>query len=114
MDQIQNIGMLDVALGLLFIFLSLPLIYDKIPPNRWYGFRLPKSFRSTENWYAINRYGGKALAGWSFVLFLTGILKLLFPVNVENEPWGLLWIVGPLLVFCIAPLIQTLRYTSRL
>ncbi|HOB73487.1 MAG TPA: SdpI family protein [Phycisphaerae bacterium] len=40
---------------LLLIALMVPLLLGRIPPNGWYGFRTPAAFRSTHNWYRINR-----------------------------------------------------------
>ena len=41
---------------------SIPLILSWVPPNRWYGFRLPGLFESPEMWYEINSLGGKMFA----------------------------------------------------
>jgi hypothetical protein len=43
----------------LFIALGLPLAYKKIPPNRWYGYRVSRyQYEDDEIWYAINVRGG--------------------------------------------------------
>src|SRR5262245_35184035 len=45
-------------IGLVFIAVSLPLIYEKIKPNHWYGFRTPKTFSNERIWYAANKTAG--------------------------------------------------------
>lgn len=49
------------AIGLMFIGLGLPLIFNRVPPNRWYGFRTRKTLSATKYWYAANRISGKNL-----------------------------------------------------
>lgn len=41
---------------------SLPLVFEWVPPNRWYGFRLPGARISPEAWYEINAIGGQNFA----------------------------------------------------
>ena len=70
--------------ALLFIALGMPLIKDKVKPNGFYGVRTKFSFVSDENWYKINKYGGK-------VFILSGIVLLLLSpiylaINVEANP----------------------------
>lgn len=49
--------------GLLLAGLSVPLILHKIPPNGWYGFRLPATLQNPTLWYKVNAY-----AGWRFLV----------------------------------------------
>jgi len=44
--------------GVLFILLGLPLKYEKVPRNWFYGFRTRKTLSSDEIWYAVNRVSG--------------------------------------------------------
>ncbi len=54
-------GLTSIGNGLLFILISIPLWKGRVKPNRWYGFRLPQSFKSEENWYRINKFGARRL-----------------------------------------------------
>jgi SdpI/YfhL protein family len=65
-----------VCLGLILIGVSIPLFLGKIKMNCVYGFRIRKAFESEENWYRINRYGAKALMGWSVIIVAIGITCL--------------------------------------
>lgn len=58
------------------IGLSLPMIFRRIPMNDLYGARFKAAFRSKENWYEINAYGGKALLAAWLLVPLGGILGL--------------------------------------
>ncbi len=62
-----------IILGLLVTVVSIPLILRKIKMNGVYGFRISKAFESDENWYAINEFGGKALAFWGIAVTVVGI-----------------------------------------
>ena len=54
---------LYVGSGLLLIILAVPLIQRRVPPNIWYGFRLPQTLNDPEIWYAVNEYGGRDYYG---------------------------------------------------
>ena len=38
---------------------ALPLVFGLVPPNQWYGFRLPGTLEDPELWYQINAIGGR-------------------------------------------------------
>ena len=48
-----------IGLNVVLIAASLPLVFRLVPPNRWYGFRLPGTGTSPALWYEINVLGGK-------------------------------------------------------
>jgi uncharacterized membrane protein len=104
------LGVHDLGLAVLMVGLCIPLILGKVPPNAWYGFRVPKAYASDEHWYRINRYGGKALAGWASLLVLTGLVKFAMPDEAFETAWGVAFIVGPLVVVTIGAVVQTLLY----
>ena len=43
---------------LLVAGLSVPLILQKVPPNRIYGFRSKRTLGDEQVWYRVNRLGG--------------------------------------------------------
>ncbi|MBC7230880.1 MAG: hypothetical protein H5T74_10890 [Actinobacteria bacterium] len=45
--------------ALLFMGLGLPLANRRVPPNRWYGYRVSRyQYEDEEIWYVINARGG--------------------------------------------------------
>lgn len=64
--------------GLIFIAISLPLIYQKVPPNRWYGFRVRKTLSNPNIWYAANRVTGIDLFLAGIVIVLSSLLTALW------------------------------------
>jgi len=57
-----TISTLSFALvGILFVGLSIPLIRNRVPPNRFYGFRTPKTLSDPKIWYEVNHISGNDL-----------------------------------------------------
>jgi SdpI/YfhL protein family len=42
--------------------LAIPMVLGLVPPNRYYGFRTPKTLGSADVWYKANRICGYCLA----------------------------------------------------
>ena len=66
---------LFVVIGALFVALGIPLKNDRVPPNRFYGFRTPRTLTDENVWYPVNRVlgvdmirGGIAIMAVSLVL----------------------------------------------
>ena len=64
----------NVGVALLMIALSLPLIYEKVPPNGWYGFRTSKTVSSDSMWYRANKLGGRYFVAAALVQLLAVLL----------------------------------------
>lgn len=56
--------------------ISVPLILRKIPPNRFYGFRTPRTLADRTLWFRVNCF-----AGWAFLLAsaVGAVLLIAFP-----------------------------------
>jgi len=48
---------------LTIILVCVPLLFDLIPRNPWYGVRVREALASDPAWYAANRLGGVAIIG---------------------------------------------------
>lgn len=68
-----------VIFGVLMIVLALPMLRDKVPPNPWYGFRVPSTLSDPVVWYKANRY----MARW---LLVTGIITVIATVALYFVP----------------------------
>lgn len=105
-----------LASGTLLCLIALPLIAGRIPRNRWYGMRVPKTLASDEVWYPANRFAGRALfrsgrliAAGSLILL--GALLLGAPLTVDQVGYiGLALTLIPLTV----AVVQSLLYLRRL
>ena len=72
---------LFVASGLLLTALSLPMIFRKIPPNYWYGFRVKATLENEEVWYPANEYAGKRLFWVGTGTVVSAVALLLVPIT---------------------------------
>ena len=79
------IAALHLAAGLLVIGLAVPLVRRKIRMNRWYGVRIPESYKSEKRWFEINEYGGRLLLWWGVGVAVMAGLGL----PLEKKYWVL-------------------------
>ena len=107
------LGLGDIGCGILFILICIPLVRRMIPMNHLYGFRIPSAFRSDEDWYEINEYGGRAPMWWSFGLIAAGFVKMFLPVDNLDDFASWVIAVGPIVTFTLIPITQTLAYAWR-
>lgn len=69
-----------IAAGLVTALLGVPLLYRRVPPNRWYGVRTPATLRSKSRWYRVNTYGGRRLLLAGLAAILAGaVIRLSGP-----------------------------------
>src|SRR5262247_664842 len=65
------------VMGILLILASVPMIMEQVPPNRWYGFRTPRTLSDPKVWYPANRIAGQYLTiAGVFILLVAGIVSL--------------------------------------
>jgi len=83
-NDVQLVGLVIALAGLLVVGISIPLILRRIPMNRFYGVRIPKSFVSDDNWYAINAYGGRFLAVAGVIISVVGLIIRFRPLTGET------------------------------
>jgi hypothetical protein len=103
----------NIAVAVLVVAVSLPLLWDKIPMNHWYGVRIAKSFVSTDNWYRINRYGGRWLIIYGVCLALLSLVALMLPPPKTVNFWFWTVSLAPLLLLPI-PLGAIFKFAKTL
>jgi len=72
------------AIGPLLLVLSVPLMLRWIPPNRFFGLRIPSTLRNVSVWYDVNAQHARHL-------FVLGVLLVLleFLVPLSLRMWTL-------------------------
>lgn len=68
-----------VCIGLMFLGIAIPLIQRRVPPNQWYGFRVPKTLHSPNIWYPVNEYSGRQLYRTGLMMVLVAFVLALVP-----------------------------------
>ena len=72
------------ALGLLLVGLAWPLAFKRVPPNRWYGLRVPATFADERVWYEANARAGRDMMALGAMVVLVGLfLPLVVPLRQE-------------------------------
>ena len=86
-----TILILYLVSGVLLIALAIPLLYDKIPPNSFYGFRVSQTLADPKVWYAVNRYAARWLVFAGVSIVAAAILLYLVPgISVDAYALGCL------------------------
>jgi uncharacterized membrane protein len=61
------------ALGVLLVALGWPMATRRVPPNHWYGLRVPATFADERVWYEANALVGRDMMGLGVVLALVAL-----------------------------------------
>ena len=69
-------GLLFVRVGGVFGALGIPLKQGRVPPNRFYGFRTPRTLRDEKIWYPANRVLGIDMIRAGVVIMGVSLLML--------------------------------------
>ena len=112
LNSMTTLLILHVTSGVLLMALSLPLLWEKIPPNGLYGFRVRATLENPQIWYAANKFAAKRLL-MAGAVFVAAALILYFIPGVRVDTYSL----GCLFLFAVPfviGLVQSLRYVKSL
>lgn len=93
---------IGVGIPILLCALGLPLALQRVPPNRWFGFRTP----SPINWYRTNRAFGISLL---FAALFSGLANTALALCFADGPaaplsvWMANQSIGWVILACIPP-----------
>ena len=96
--------------GIVYILVSMPLLFNRIGPNWFYGVRIPKAYESTEMWYKVNRLGGKVFLAYGTIMLAIGAILWSVSTIVPLTP-GALGIGNVLLI--LISVVHVLAVCSR-
>ena len=89
MGTMRHSQLVFFALGVLFLILGWPLARGRVPPNRWYGLRVPATFADEWIWYEANRVTGRDMMALGVVVALVALLLPGLVRLQENEYAGI-------------------------
>ena len=102
-----------LALSVFVILVAVPLAKRRIPPNRWYGFRVPATFADREVWFETNAQAGRDLIYLGLLLVLVALALPMFAAalspQIQLPLFALVLVVGS-----IAITVRGMRLASRL
>jgi uncharacterized membrane protein len=101
------------GLGLLTVIVAIPLALRRVPPNRWYGLRVPATLADREVWYAANQRTGRDLVWLGLALVVAGLALPALAPTVPTQFQPLVY-VGVAVVGSLLITIRGVRHASRL
>jgi len=85
MISVTVTSLLFALVGVLFVGLSIPLMRNRVPPNRYYGFRTPKTLSDTKIWYEVNRISGNDLFVAGAVITISSLVMFALAQEWRRE-----------------------------
>lgn len=104
---------LYVGSGVLLVGLAVPLIARRVPPNRFYGFRVPETLQDTAVWYSVNAFAGAALLVAGVVVVATALLARRWSAVLTSTRYTLVC-SGALLISVVLAMTASLFYLNTL
>jgi uncharacterized membrane protein len=102
MQEDQILTILTLVFPVAIIILSLPLVYEKVPPNRGYGFRTRKTRSSEQMWYRTNKLGGQYFIVAAIFQLAGALILLAWPGTERPQIAGELVVLLPILIALLA------------
>lgn len=100
-----------LALAVVFFALAVPLAAGRVPPNRLYGFRTPRTLADDRVWYPVNRMTGRRMM--SFAMVVAG-LSMLGWVGVVAASTAWMATAGLGLVTLVSMFVSAARITAQI
>lgn len=85
MSQVTVISLMFALVGMLFVGVSIPLIRNRVPPNRFYGFRTRRTLSDPKIWYEVNHISGKDLFVAGVIIALSSLTTLALAQRWSKE-----------------------------
>ena len=79
------------AIGPLLILFSIPLVFRWVPPNRFFGLRIPATLKNESVWYDANALSGRHLI---FLGLFMVALEFVLPSSARIPILRVVGIVG--------------------
>jgi hypothetical protein len=70
---------LYAVVAVVMVLAAIPLMKHKIPPNHWYGFRVPATLNDPGLWYKVNAYAASGLLWVGIMTLISAVALYVFP-----------------------------------
>ena len=94
--------------GILIGGLGVPLLWEMIPPNIWYGFKTPSTLKHEEIWYPVNRVSGYWMVLTGVACSGTSICAYLADFDIATATWANLAVCMSCIVLMIVHSVRVL------
>jgi len=68
------ITLVHILIGFLLMGIGMPLVWGVVPPNPWYGLRIPQTLSDPAIWYPANAYAGRLLVTTGILMILVSLI----------------------------------------
>jgi uncharacterized membrane protein len=85
MPETVSYSFIFAVVGLLFIGIGIPLILERVPPNRYYGFRTAKTLSDRRVWYAADRICETDVLLAGIIITIASVVMLFFGYWLKPE-----------------------------
>lgn len=105
------LGATFVFSGALMVALGIPLMRRRVPPNSWFGLRVPATFADEQVWYEANEVSGRDLTRLGIVIVAAALILPLF--RISPEAYALI-MCAVMLIGVVAMAVRGWRLANRL
>ncbi len=103
-----------IGSGLLLILVSLPLLWEKVPPNPLYGFRVRATLENPAIWYPASKFAAKRLIWTGAVVAVAALTLYSIPgLSLDAYALGCLAVLMVALTFTLVQSLRHLRTLTR-
>lgn len=106
-----NIGIANIGLGMIVMFLALPLVMGVVKRNLLNSVRIPTTLASQQVWKKVNQFWGRHAMLWSVPLVVLGFAAFFLPLS-QQPTLAFALVCTPLIL--IIPCIEAMIYARQL
>ena len=74
--------------GCVIIALAIPLLLRRVPPNHFYGLRIPATLQDEQVWYAANAASGRDMLVLGLLVLLMAVVRPWFAWRADTYLLG--------------------------
>ena len=97
-------NLLLAGLSVMLVLVSIPLLLRRIPPNAFYGLRVPATYADEWVWYEANALAGRDMVALGVLLVVLALVLPLLGLKGGTPPlvWAAVAGVGSLVMTLVA------------
>ncbi len=96
----NTVNYLLAGVSVLLVLVSIPLLLRRIPPNAFYGLRVPATYADEWVWYEANALAGRDMAALGVLLTVLALVLPVFELEAGTPTmvWAAVAAVGSLVL----------------